>query len=182
MHPRSNAGEVKDYILRVLYDPKTKLFYWQNYGFYQGYAPEGNAILSDQWLGKVVIYVASDQMAIFSLTFDGNLGVVTSTERENRLSRGQTSAIHALERKTATPFQRSKLVRYSTPPDFYKQCITDINMPGIHSVQRQTNRWQVTVAAQNGNIAILSLDDSYNLISTKITLNPNADSVGGCKR
>jgi len=53
---------------------------------------------------------------------------------------------------------------------------------GIQSVERQTNRWQVAFAAQNGNIAILSLDDSYNLISTKVTLDPNADSVGGCKR
>jgi hypothetical protein len=68
------------------------------------------------------------------------------------------------------------------PPNFFKQCITDINMPSIQSVQRQTNQWQVTVAAQNGNTATLFLDDSYNLVSTKITLNPNADAVGGCKR
>lgn len=60
--------------------------------------------------------------------------------------------------------------------------MTDVYMPIIQSVQRQANRWQVIVAAQNGNIAVLLLDDSYNLTSTKVTLNPDADSVGGCKR
>lgn len=182
VRPASNAGGSKGYILRMLYDPKTKLFYQQNYGMYQGYAPEGNAILSDQWLGMIIIYVRSDQMTIFGLTFGGNVGVVVSTKRETSLDQGQASAIRALGRETVTPFQKSMAVTYSKPADVFKQCITDINMPRLQSVQRQTNRWQVIVAAQNGNMAILSLDDSYNLISTKITLNPNADSVGGCKR
>jgi hypothetical protein len=182
VHLASNAGGTKDYTLRMLYDPKTELFYVQNYGFYQGYAPEGAANIADQWLWSIVIYVRSDQMAIFSVTFDGNVSVVVSTKRETSFDRGQASAIHTLGRETATPFQKSMLVTYSIPAGFFKQCITDINMPGIQSVQRQTNGWQVTVVAQNGNTATLSLDDSYNLVSTKITLNPDADAVGGCKR
>jgi len=65
--------------------------------------------------------------------------------------------------------------------------MTDVNMPVMQGVRRQPIKlgnliWQVTVAAQNGNIAILSLDDAYNLFSTKIVLNPNADSDGNCKR
>jgi hypothetical protein len=182
VHLASDAGGAKDYILRVLYDPKTKLFYWENYHLYQGYAPEGEANLADLGLQKTVIYVASDQMAIFRQPIiGGGLTIDVSTKRQNSLSQVQASAIRAIERETATPF---RLVTYwkQLPPDFFKQCITDINMPGIQSVQRQTNRWLVTVAAQNGNTATLSLDDSYNLVSTKITLNPNADTVGGCKR
>jgi hypothetical protein len=182
VHLASNAGGTKDYILRMLYDPKTKLFYQQNYGLYQGYGPEGDANLADQWLGSIIICVRSDQMAIFGVGFDGNVGVVVSTTRATSLDEGQASVIHALGRETKTPLQKSTVVTYSKPADFFKQCMTDINMPGLQGVQRQTNRWQVTVAAQNGNIATLSLDDSYNLVSTKITLNPNADAVGGCKR
>jgi hypothetical protein len=168
----------------LLYDPKTKLSYWQNYDLYQGYAPEGEANLVDRALQETVIYVASDQMAIFGLILGDDLRIDVSTKRQNSLSQVQASAIRALERETATPIPRSKLVTYrkQLPPDFFKQCTTDINMPGIQSVERQTNLWQVTVAAENGNTAMLSLDDSYNLISTKITPNPNADAVGGCKR
>jgi hypothetical protein len=128
--------------------------------------------------------VSRSRLAIFRLIIGDDLRIDVSTKRQNSLSQVQASAIRALERETATPIPRSKLVTYwkQLPPDFFKQCITDINMPGIQSVERQTNLWQVTVAAQNGNTAMLSLDDSYNLISTKITLNTNADAVGGCKR
>jgi len=180
VHLESNAGGTKDYILWMLYDPKTKLFYQQNYALYQGYGPEGDANLADQWLGWIIIYIRSDQMAIFDVGFDGNVSVVVSTTRATSLDEGQASVIHALGRETKTPLQKSTVVTYSKPADFFKQCMTDINMPGLQGVQRQTNQWQVTVAAQNGNIAILSLDDSYNLISTKIVLNPKAESEGGC--
>jgi hypothetical protein len=167
VHLASNTEGTKDYILRMLYDPKTKLFYQQNYGLYQGYAPEGDANLADQWLGSIVIYVRSDQMAIFGVGFDGNVGVVVSSKRATSLDEGQASVIHGLGRGTKTPLQKSTVVTYSKPADFFKQCMTDINMPRLQGVQRQTNQWQVTVAAQNGNIAVLSLDDSYNLISTR---------------
>jgi hypothetical protein len=184
VHLASKAGGTKDFILRMLYDRETKLFYWQSYGLYPGYGPEGDANLADQWLRSTIIYVASDQMAIFELSFIGDVGIIVSTQRENSLSQGKATAIRSVESQTATPFPRSKMVtsRKQLPPGFFKQCITDVNMPSIQSVERQTNGWQVTFAAQNGNTATLSLDDAYNLISTKITLNPNADSIGGCKR
>lgn len=180
----SHAGGAKDCVLRMLYDPKTKLFYWESYGLYPGYAPEGDANLADQYLRSAVIYLDSSQIVLFSIGFGGSVSVHVSTEREDSLSRGQASTIHGLERKTATPFRISKVVTYwkQLPASFFQQCITDINMPNIQSVERQTKLWQVTVAAQNGNTAMLSLDESYNLISTKITLDPNADTVGGCKR
>jgi hypothetical protein len=181
VHLASKAGGAKDYILRMLYDPKTKLFYQQNYGMYQGYGPEGDAILSDQWLGMIIIYLRSDQMTLFGLKFDGNVGVVVSTKRATSLDQGQAIAIRVVGSETANPFQKSTVVTYSKPADFFKQCMTDINMPRLQGVERQTNQWQVTVAAQNGNLAILLLDDSFNLISTKIVLNPKADLEGGCK-
>ena len=182
VHLASNAARNKKQLLRMLFDPKTKLFYWQNYDLYPGYAPEGDATLADQWLG--VVYLGSHQMAMFKIGLGAELMIRVSTKRQNSLSQGQASAIRALEGKRTTPFQNSKFVTFwkQLPPDFFKQCMTDVYMPIIQSVQRQANRWQVIVAAQNGNIAVLLLDDSYNLTSTKVTLNPDADSVGGCKR
>jgi hypothetical protein len=86
VHLASEAGGAKNYLLRVLYDPKTKLFYWQNYDLYQGYAPEGEANFADLALQKMVIYIASDQMAIFRLIIGDDLRVDVSTKRRNSLS------------------------------------------------------------------------------------------------
>ena len=182
VHLTSHAGGTKDYILRMLYDPETRLSYWEGWDLYPGYSPDEESILAEQELWGMVIYVTSDQMAIFKPLLGAGLTIDVGTERQDSLSLVQASAIRALERKTATPFRRIVTFWKQLPPDFFKQCMTDVYMPHIQSVERQTNRWQVAFAAQNGNIAILSLDDSYNLISTKVTLDPNSDSVGGCKR
>jgi len=182
VHLASHAEGAKDYILRMLYDPETRLSYWEGWDLYPGYSPNEESILAEQELWGMVIYVTSDQMAIFKPLLGADLRIDVGTERQDSLSLVQASAIRALERKTATPFRRLVTFWKQLPPDFFKQCMTDVYMPHIQSVERQTNRWQVAFAAQNGNIAILSLDDSYNLISTKVTLDPNSDSVGGCKR
>jgi hypothetical protein len=184
VHPSSNAQHTDSYLLRMLYDPKSKLFHWEKYGVYSGYSPEGDANIVDNQLTVRVVYLASDQMSIFGLGIGGSLGVEVSTERENGLAQGQASAIRTVEGQTSTHFRNYNLAAYlhQLPPNFFNQCVTDINMPVIHSVRRQPNGWQVSVAAQNGNVAVVSLDDDYNLTSTKLTLNPDADSAGGCKR
>ena len=182
VHVASHAGGAKDYLLRMLYDPETRLSYWEGQDLYPGYSPHEESILAEQELWWGVIYVTSDQMAIFKPLLGADLRIDVGTERQDSLSQVEASAIRALERKTATPFRRFVTFWKHLPPDFFKQCMTDVYMPHIQSVERQTNRWQVAFASQNGNIAVLSLDDSYNLVSTKVTLNPNADSVGGCKR
>lgn len=182
VHLAFHAGGSKDCILRMLYDPETRLSYWEGLNLYPGYSPHEESILAGQEVGWMVVYVTSDQMAIFKPGLGPDLEIDVGTERQDSLNQVQASAIRALERKTATPFRKFVTFSKQLPPDFFKQCITDVYMPHIQSVERQTNRWQVAFAAQNGNIAILSLDDSYNLMSTKVTLNPNADSVGGCKR
>jgi hypothetical protein len=182
VHLASYPGGAKDYVLRMLYDPETRLSYWEGWDLYPGYSPNEESILAEQELRRMVIYVTSDQMAIFKPGLGADLEIDVGTERQDSLSQLQASATRALERKTATPFRKFVTFGKQLPPDFFKQCMTDVYMPHIESIQRQTNRWQVAFASQNGNIAVLSLDDSYNLVSTKITLNPNADSPGGCKR
>jgi hypothetical protein len=182
VHVASHAGGNEDRILRMLYDPESKLSYWEVWDFYPGYSPGEEAMLADQQLWSRVIYIASDQMAIFQAMLGAELRIDVGREHHDSLSQVQASAIRALERKTAPPFRKFLTFDKQVPPDFLKQCMTDVYMPHIESVQGEPNGWQVTFASQNGNIALLSLDDSYNLISTKVTLNPNSDSVGGCKR
>jgi hypothetical protein len=184
VHPSSNAPHSDGYLLQMLYDPKSKLFHWEKYGVYSGYSPEANARLEDNLLSIRVIYLASDQMSIFGLGVGASIGVAVSTERENSLAQGQASAIRAIEGQTSTHFRNYNLAAYlhQLPPGFFEQCVTDIDMPIIHGVQHQPNHWQVSVAAQNGNVAVVSLDDNYNLISTKVTLNPDSDAIGRCKK
>lgn len=181
VHLASRAGGAKDYVLRMLYDPETKLSYWEGFDLYPGYSPNEESILAEQGLWRMVIYVTSNQMAIFRPGLGAFLVIEAGKERHDSISELQASATRAIERKTAAHFRKFVNFWEKLPPDFLKQCMTDVYMPHIESVQRQTTSWEVAFASQNGNIAILSLDDSYNLVSTKITLNPNSDSVGGCK-
>ena len=67
------------------------------------------------------------------------------------------------------------------PRDFLKQCITANELPPrIVDLQRQGKQWRLRVTALNGDAADILLDDSYNLVSTKFTVNPAADALGGC--
>jgi hypothetical protein len=182
VHVASHAGGNEDRILRMLYDPESKLSYWEVWNLYPGYSPREEAILADQQLWSRVIYIASDQMAIFQAMLGAELRIDVGREHHDSLRQVQASTVRALERKTPPPFSKFLSFDEQLPPDFLKQCMTDVYMPHIESVQREANGWKVTFASQNGNIALLSLDDSYNLVSTKVTLNPNSDSVGGCKR
>lgn len=100
-------------------------------------------MLAEQELWGMVIYVTSDQMAIFKPLLGADLRIDVGTERQDSLSQVEASAIRALERKTATPFRRFVTFWKQLPPDFFKQCMTDVYMPHIQSVERQTNRRQV---------------------------------------
>lgn len=176
-----NSGRPKKYVLRMLYDPKTRLCYWEALERYPGYAPEGDANLT---LGNATIYIAPDRIALFRIAMGGLL-ISESEERQSSLDEAQKNAMRSLDKRALSQQLRTKRVDYlkqiPNPGDFLKQCITDIDMPHIQTIQRRGHQWEVKVAAQNGNEAVLSLDKSDNLISSKVILNPNADFASGCK-
>jgi hypothetical protein len=175
------AGKVREFTPLLVYDPQSKLFFWDYFEAYQDYSPD---FLAKQFLSTV--YLAPDKLVIFTSSVIHHLAISESTERDDSLDQAQDNVVHFFE-KEPLPSYRSefKSVDYlkEMPRDFLKQCMTDINMPPrIVDLQRQGKQWRLRVRAQNGNVADIVLDDSYNLVSTKFTVNPAADALGGCSR
>jgi hypothetical protein len=81
----SNSGKPRKYIVRMLYDPRTKLVYGEAFEMYPGYDPEGDANLA---LQNAVIYLTDDRMTVFRLTMS-QLSVSESGERENTIDEAQ---------------------------------------------------------------------------------------------
>jgi hypothetical protein len=176
----NQAGRVREFTPLMVYDPQTKLFFWRYFEAYQDYSPD---FLAKQFASTV--YLTHDKLAIFTSSAT-RLEVSEGAERHDSLDKAQDRVVHFFETEPL-PSSKSEFkgVDYmkKMPRDFLKQCITDINMPPrIEDFQRQGEQWRLTVRAQNGNAADISLDDSYNLISTKFTVNPAADALGGCLR
>jgi len=176
----NDAGKVREFTPLMVYDPQTKLFFWRYFEAYQDYSPD---FLAKQFTSTV--YLTHDRLVIFTSS-QTRLEISESAELHNSFDKAQASVVHFFE-KEPLPSTKSefKAVDYmkEMPRDFLKQCITDINMPPrIEDLQRQGKQWRLKVRAQNGDAADIALDDSYNLISTKFTVNPAADAMGGCLR
>ncbi len=176
------AGKVREFTPLMVYDPQSKLFFWDYFEAYQDYSPD---FLAKQFASTV--YLTTDTLVIFtSLSHLPYLAISESAERHDSLDTAQDSVVHFFEKKPLPPNRwEFKSVDYlkEMPRDFLKQCMTDINMPPrIEDLQRQGKQWTLRLRAQNGNAADIALDDSYNLISTKFTVNPAAHALGGCSR
>jgi hypothetical protein len=165
----NHAGKAREFTARMLYDPQSKLFWWSYSETFQGYSAEWEA---KQFAQFSVVYLAPNSLLVFtSETFEDPLVILESVERHDSLDRAQEGVMHFFEKEPLPSYKwQFKGVNYmkEMPPDFLKQCFSAINMvPTVEGVQRQGNQWKVTVRAQNGNAAEISLDDGYNLISTK---------------
>jgi len=176
-----HAGKVREFTPLMVYDPQSRLFFWDYFEAYQDYSPD---FMAKQFASTV--YITRDKLVIFTSSLIHHLEISESTERQDSLNQAQDSVVHFFE-KEPLPSSRweFKSVNYmkGMPRDFLKQCMTDINMsPPIEDLQRQGKQWRVRVRVQNGNAADIVLDDSYSLISTKFTINPAADALGGCSR
>lgn len=179
----NHAGKTRQFDVRMFYDPQTKLFLWRYFEMYQDYSSEWAA---KQFTPLAGVYLTSDKLRIFNNTgFGYDLTILESSERQDSIDQAQNTVVRFFEKE---PIPSSKWefkpVDYlkEMPRDFFKQCFSAFNTPPtVEDVQRQGNQWKVTVRVrQNGNAAEITLDDSYNLISTKFIANPTADSDGRC--
>ena len=150
---------------------------------YQDYSSERAA---KQFAPFAGVHITADKLRVFNNTgFGYDLTIMESSERHDSIDQAQNTVVHFFEKE---PIPSSKWefkhVDYlkERPRDFFKQCFSAFNTPPtVEDVQRQENQWRVTVKVQqNGNAAEITLDDSYNLISTKFIANPAAASAGRC--
>jgi hypothetical protein len=179
----NHAGKTRQFDVRMFYDPQTKLFLWGYFEMYQDYSSEWAAKQFTPFAG---VYITADKLRVFNNTgFGYDLTIMESSERHDSIGQAQNTVVHFFEKE---PIPSSKWefkhVDYlmERPRDFFKQCFSAFNTPPtVEDVQRQGNQWRVTVKVQqNGNAAEITLDDSYNLISTKFIGNPAAASAGRC--
>ncbi|SRR6266436_876936 len=179
----NHAGKTRQFDVRMFYDPQTKLFLWGYFEIYQDYSSERAA---KQFAPFAGVYITADKLRVFNNTgFGYDLTIMESSERHDSIDQAQNTVVHFFEKE---PIPSSKWefkhVDYlkERPRDFFNQCFSAFNTPPtVEDVQRQENQWKVTVKVQqNGNAAEITLDDSYNLISTKFIANPAAASAGRC--
>ena len=162
----------------MVFDPQSKLFFWDYFEAYQDYSPD---FLAKEFTSTV--YITPDKLVIFA-SYETHLAISESAERYDSLDQAQGSVVHFFERESLPSYKlESKSVDYmkEMPRDFLKQCITANRLPpAIEDLQRQGKQWRLRVRALNGDTGEILLDDSYNLISTKFTVDPDADALGGC--
>jgi hypothetical protein len=177
----NHAGKARQFAVRMLHDSQTKLFFWGYFEMYQSYSSEWDA---KQFTSVAIVYLSPDKLRIFTTNSSLALTILDTAEHQDSMDLGQGSVVHFFEKEPAPSSKwEFKSVNYleEKPGDFLKQCITaNAPAPRIENLQRQGQQWKVIVRAQNGNAAEISMDDSYNLISTKFIVNPAADSAGGC--
>jgi hypothetical protein len=175
-----HAGKVREFTPLMVFDPQSRLFFWDYFEAYQDYSPD---FLAKQFASSV--YLTPDKLVMFT-SHVINLAISESAERHDSLDQAQDSVVHFFEKESLPYYNwEFKGVDYmkEKPRDFLKQCITDINYaPRIEDLERHEKQWSLRVRTQNGSAADILLDDSYNLISAKFTVNPAADALGGCLR
>lgn len=181
------AGKTRKFVARMLYDSQTELFFWEYFELYGNWNSKSSEGDAQTFANVSTVYLSSDRLRRFHATIPVPLVVSESADHYDTLNQAQDALLHFFEKEPIPSYklEKFKAVDYlrNMPKEFLKQCMTDINYPPrIETLKREGKNWKLTVRAQNGNAAELSLDDAYNLESTNFTINPTAESLGGCGR
>jgi|SRR5271165_3998549 len=180
------ARHSRKFIVRMLYDSETKLFYWECFELYGNY--NTNSESEAQTFADVsTIYLSNDRLRRFHRTIPQPLVVSESADRYDTLGQAQDALLHFFEKNPLPDYrlEKSNAVDYlrKMPKGFLMQCMTDVNYPPrIETLKREGKHWKLTVRAQNGNTAKISLDESYDIESVNFAINPTALFQGGCGR
>lgn len=131
--------------------------------------------------------ISNDRIRRFHRTILQPLAVSESADRYDTLGQAQDEVLHFFEKNPLPNYrlEKSKAVDYlrNMPKGFLMQCMTDVNYaPRIETLKREGKHWELTVRAQNGNTAEITLDESYNIESVNFAMSPTALSQGGCGR
>jgi hypothetical protein len=180
------AGKTRKFIVRMLYDSETKLFYWEYFELYGNYNTNTKSE-AETFTDSSTVYLSNDRLRRFHRTIQQPLVVSESGDRYDTLGQAQDALLHFFEKNPLPDYrlERSKAVYYlrNMPKGFLMQCMTDVNYPPrIETLKREGKHWKLTVRAQNGNTAEISLDESYNIESVNFAINPTALLQGGCGR
>jgi hypothetical protein len=170
------SSKAREYVATILYDPRSRLLWWELFEENAGYNPKLNAEL---FVKSSIVYVAPQKLVVVSSTVWSGLGIRESDERVNSLDQAQDTVVRFLEKQQPSSYQwpiasfRAVEFAKAIPRDFFRQCFSAMLIPPtVKAVQRRGNQWQVKLTGPNGNSAELLLDDGYHLVSTKLLPRP----------
>jgi hypothetical protein len=178
-------GKPRKFVVRMLFDPQTKLFFWEYFEVYSNYSSESAESDARVFASVSTVYISADRLTRFQITTAVPLAISESTDRYDSLNQAQDDLLNSFQREPLpdSRLEKSKAVDYlhSMPEGFLLQCKPDIKYPPrIETLKREGKSWKLQIRAQNGNTAEIWLDDAYNLELTNFTISP-ASRILGCR-
>jgi hypothetical protein len=159
-------GTVTENVL-IFYDPRTKLFWWEN-----------SLPLQHQLLPKnAVMCLTSSRLVMFwnGWVSTGQILVLESSDHATSLDEGQDRVLQLLEGRRAD-IEAGKFIRQQKRVEFpsldrdflFKKGVANLVGPTLREVQRVGNEWHIIEDGPNGGSALIVFDNQYNLLKTTI--------------
>ena len=169
-YPGEKSGECA---VQMIYDPESRLFDWHSFQIYKGYDAELETSL---FADNSVVYLASDRLVVFSRRSEV---VRESTEHYDSMDRGQDRVMRLFE-EHSVPADASWSTQFKTvdfmkeiPRSFMEQCYSAMMMvPKIEALRRNGKQWILKITGPNGKSAEVSLNDSFQIVATKLIPRP----------
>lgn len=165
--PSGKAGQVD---LVMLYDPESRLFWWQ----YRTIDPGQPPAAGDEPLAGSVVYVTGDKLVVFNFSVPF-VWVRESSERYPSLAEGRAGAQAAL-RKMSGQIERGGDELFRTinvgkavGSDFLHLAgdASSSPEPKLREVSRKDGRWHLILDGPNKDSAEVVLSDDYQLVEAR---------------
>lgn len=155
--------------LHMLYDPDSQLFWWNAFELHRT-QPDSYVETDARQFLNMSVYIAKDRMVVFSTGY-----AQESTERYPGFQAAQSHVLSVLEAMHGNidawrgpPFHA--LDMSGIPRDFFHQCMhAEMGPMRLTSVAKTGELWQLTLSGVNGHSAVVSLQDNYEAVSTKLS-------------
>lgn len=165
-------GKGESYDVLMLRDPSTGLFWW-------AYAPHMESPLgvADRLLKNSVVDFTDTKVVAFSFHHPpASLWIRESREHCANMQEGQIYALRSLDKKQGEVdlgfIKGYQIVDLWKPlgGDFVypKSIASPSSVPALRTVTKTPDAWQVVLDGPNGDSALVSLNDKYELIGAKV--------------
>ena len=162
----ANHGTVTENVL-IVYDPRTKLFWWEN-----------SLPLQHQLLPKnAVMFLTNSKLVMFwnGWVSTGQILILESSEHASSLNEGQERILQLLEGRRADIaagkfiHERKRVEFPSLDREFlFKKDVANLVGPTLREVDHVGNEWHIIEDGPNGGSALIVLDEQYKVLKTTI--------------
>jgi hypothetical protein len=155
----------------MLHDPQTGLFLWR----YQESDPENPGGILERF-EKDSVVVAQEEKLVEFLFLGATLWVHESTEKHSTMNEGQAALVSRMERygadtqHVALQSYREINLAQALGPDFLhdRNHADPSRAPKLHEVSAPGAKWRVVLDGPNGDTAVVSLGEKYQVEGVEI--------------